>query len=136
MSIVRPLCENDRNATLTETLEGYMVDIACARKYPRNQLLERVLKHPHNSLTMAHCVESGYALVGDDGQLSLLDAAATPMVLTVTRGMSAKKGIRLRVFRKMKDGEMKTTRVLFVSTEAGQKRKGSYMEQRVPPYAG
>lgn len=136
MSITRALPENDRNAKLTETIEGYVVDIACVRKYPRNELLERVLGHTYKCLVAGHCAESGYALVGDDGRLSLLDPAATPLVLDATRGMSGKRGIKLRASRKMKDGEMKTKRVLFVLASADRKHKGTYMEERVPPYAG
>jgi hypothetical protein len=136
MSITRPLAENDQNAPLSESFEGYVVDIACVRKYPRNELLERVREHTHKCLVTGHCVESGYALVADDDRLLLLDPGATPLVLEVTRGLSGKKGIRLRAFRKMKDGEMKTTRVLCVAAGGGaRKRKGSYAEERVPPYA-
>ncbi|CAN5429130.1 hypothetical protein BH20VER3_BH20VER3_03320 [soil metagenome] len=103
MSITRPLPENDRRARLSEPLEGYVVDVACARKYPRNELLERTREHTHECLQMGHCAESGYALVDDDGRLSLLDAAATPLVLEAIRGLGGAQGIRLRANREMKD---------------------------------
>ena len=128
MSITRPLSENDACAKLSETLEGYVVDIACARKYPRNELVERVRKHTHRCLNMGHCAESGYALVDDDGCLSLLDPAGTPLVLDTIRGLSGAKGIRLRASRQMEDGEMKTKRVLFVSVVSRGKGRGDFME--------
>ena len=136
MSIVRPLPENDKRATLTETLEGYVVDIACVRKFPRAELLMRARSHTLRCLRMGHCIESGYALVDDGGQLSLLDAAATPLLLDVTRGIRARKGIKLRAFREMNDGDMETHRLLFVTAEGSKARKReTYMEDRVPPYA-
>lgn len=136
MSITRPSPENDQPAALIETLEGYVVDMACARRYPRTELLERARKHTHKCLRMGHCMQSGYALIDDNDHLSLLDPAATPLVLEAVRRSGARRGIRLRAYRKMEDGEMSTKRVLFVSIEAKQKHRGTYMEERVPSYAG
>lgn len=137
MSIVRPLPENDKRAALTETLEGYVVDCACVRKYPRAELLDRARRHTLSCLRMGHCVESGYALIDDSDRLSLLDPAATPLLLDVIRGTRARKGIKLRALREMNDGEMETQRLLFVTAERSKaKRRETYMEDRVPPYAG
>jgi hypothetical protein len=36
---------NGQNETRTETLEGYVVDQACLRKYPQDELLERAQAH-------------------------------------------------------------------------------------------
>lgn len=136
MSITKPLPENDRNATLTETLEGYVADVACLRKYPRNELVERVRRHTYDCLTMGHCMESGYGLVDDHGRIALLDAAATPLVLDAARSSGGERGIRLRAEREMEGKEMKTRRVLFVAAEKSGKIQGDLMEERVPPYAG
>ena len=93
----------------TETLEGYVVDIACLRRYPRAELLERARTHSKECATMGHCVESGFGLVAEDGSLSLLDANATPLVLDLVR-QSEGSGLKLRVRREMRDGDMETTR--------------------------
>ena len=136
MSIVRPLPENDKRAPVRETLEGYVIDLACVRTCPRAELLTRARSHTLRCLRMGHCMESGYALVDDTGQLSLLDAAATPLVVHVTRGVRARKGIKLRAVREMKDGEMETRRLLFVTAERPEAgKRETYMEDRVPPYA-
>lgn len=44
-----------------------MVDVACVRKYPRNELLGRARAHSKECALMGHCVESGYGQVRDDG---------------------------------------------------------------------
>ena len=107
MSITRPLSEQ----TKRETLEGYLVDIACLRKYPRDELAQRAREHTRDCVMMGHCMESGYGLVRKTGELALLDQGATPLVLEAVRGTSTKRGIRLRVRREMEKREMKTTHV-------------------------
>ncbi len=91
----------------SEVLEGYVVDIACLRRYPRDELVERARKHTVECATMGHCLESGYGLVGADGGLVLLDTKATPLVFDALR-RAARPGVRVRVSREMDDGEMKT----------------------------
>jgi hypothetical protein len=95
----------------TETLEGYVVDIICLRKYPRNELLDRAKVHTRKCSLAGHCAESGFGLVDDNGQVSLLDPQATPQLLDVVRDSSHDSGIKLQVTREMQDGDMKTTAV-------------------------
>lgn len=94
-----------------ETIEGYVVDIACVRKYPRDELLERAREHSKTCALMGHCVESGYALVSDDDRLRLLDTKATPKVVEAVGRSSREKGVQLRVMRQMQEKEMETQRV-------------------------
>ena len=92
----------------SETLEGYAVDIACLRCYPRAELLERARTHSRECATMGHCVESGFGLVAEDGALSLLDAKATPLVFELVR-RSQGSGLKLRVRREMREVDIETT---------------------------
>lgn len=98
-------------ATQRESHEGYLVDIACIRKYPESELLTRARAHTRECALSGHCMESGYGLVREDRQVVLLDDAATPSVVSVIRGSNRDRGIRLRVERDMEDSEMRTTRV-------------------------
>ena len=97
-----------------ETLEGYVVDIACVRKYARNALAERAREHTRECALMGHCVESGYALVAVNGQVTLLDSEATPMVVHAVGKAAADRGIRLRAVRRSTEGEMHTAEVVVV----------------------
>lgn len=94
-----------------EVLEGYVVDLACLRKYTRDELLDRAREHMQKCALMGHCMESGYGLVDEEGGLSVLDSEATLQVADVIRDCGQEKGIRLRVVRERKDGEMHTVDV-------------------------
>lgn len=94
-----------------ECFEGYVVDIACLRKYPREGLLQRAKVHTKRCAMMGHCVESGYGLVNDQGQIALLEPAATPMVLGAIDLSRQEAGIKLRVRRVLNDDEMRTREV-------------------------
>jgi hypothetical protein len=98
-------------ATQSETLEGYVLDIICARRYPQDELAERARAHTKACGLKGHCVESGYGLVDDEGRLFLLDSEATPLVVSAIRGSEKEKGIRLRAQRRMKNEEMRTVGV-------------------------
>ena len=101
----------------TEILEGYVVDIACLRKFPRDQVAERARRHSRRCGMMGHCVESGFGLVEVDGpeRVMLLDAKATPQVLEALRAADKEEGVRLRVERQPdEDGHMETNRVELV----------------------
>ncbi len=102
-----------------ETVEGYVVDIACIRKYPRGELLSRAKEHTQECATMGHCVESGYGLISDEDVLTLLETKATPRVLDVLEAAGNVKGVKLRATRRLREGEMVTTSVELV-TDKGE----------------
>jgi hypothetical protein len=104
--------------TVSETLAGHVVDIACLRRYPEAEYADRAKRHTTDCALMGHCVESGYALVDDDAIAHLLDAHATPLVVAALQASSADRGVQLTVERRSEKGEMVTKRVC----EAGGKR--------------
>lgn len=95
----------------TETLEGYVVDIICLRKYPQDELLERAKVHTRKCSLAGHCTESGFGLVAEDGRVSLLDPHATSMLLDAIINSERDSGIKLRAKREMEDGDMKTVTI-------------------------
>ncbi|MFD2512468.1 hypothetical protein ACFSRY_01205 [Pontibacter locisalis] len=52
-----------KTETTKETLEGYVVDIACLRTIPSVRLGEAAKEHTTECSLMGHCMESGYGLV-------------------------------------------------------------------------
>lgn len=95
----------------SETLDGWVVDLICLRKYPADEYAERARRHTQACALEGHCVESGFGLVSDDGRVALLDPSATPLVVDAVRGSERDAGIRLRVQRHDDDGQMETTHV-------------------------
>lgn len=102
---------------MQEVSEGYVVDIACLRKYPRHEALERAREHSRACLLMGHCVESGYGLVSDDGRMLLLDMEATPKVVAAVQPEAAERGIRIRAAREPREEEMVTRSVELLPAE-------------------
>lgn len=94
-----------------EILEGYVVDLACIRSYPQDELLQRAEVHTKKCSLMGHCVESGYGLVNKNGAVVLLDPKATPKVMDVLRSNSSEQGIYLKVKREMNGEKMETVAV-------------------------
>ena len=102
---------NEPASSTSETLDGYVIDVACVRKYPQAELAGRARAHTRKCVLMGHCIESGYALVSDDGRLMLLDDDATPLVVDAVQKSERQRGIRLRVERSTREDEMHTSHV-------------------------
>lgn len=98
-----------------EDLEGYVVDIACLRKYPQVDVLARARDHSKECALMGHCVESGYGLVSEQGIVQLLEPAVTPEVVQAIRQSPKSSGIKLKVHRKAEEEEMRSNSVEEVS---------------------
>lgn len=111
--------------TASEALSGHVVDIACLRRYPHAEYAERARQHTVHCALMGHCVESGYALVDDDGNAHLLDTHATPLVVAALEASSAGRGVQLTVERRNEDGEMVTQRVRQTGEAADAMREAS-----------
>lgn len=95
-----------------EVLEGYVVDIACLRKWPQAELLSRATKHSKECVLMGHCLESGYGLVDAGGRSLLLDSEATRPVIEAVRLCPRERGIKLRVEREQRNHELVTRSVV------------------------
>lgn len=86
-----------------EVIEGYVVEMACLRKYPRHDTLRRAREHSRQCLLMGPCVESGFALVSDDDRVTVLDSEATRQILAVVQQGNRAGGIKLRLKRALRD---------------------------------
>lgn len=95
----------------TTDVEGYVVDLACLRRYPPRDYRQRAQDHTSECALMGHCVESGYALVDESGRPHLLDDNATPHVVRRLSEANPGQGIYLQAQREERDGEMVTTGV-------------------------
>ena len=94
-----------------ETLEGYVVDIACLRSMPAAKLGEQAIEHTTACALMGHCIESGYGLIDEENKMVLLNSEATPRIVDLLKKTDTEKGVRLKVEREEKEGKMKTTKI-------------------------
>lgn len=97
-----------------EDVTGYLVDLACLRRYAHDEMLTRARVHSRACALMPHCVESGYGLVTEQGRVIPLDVAATPLVYDAVRQSAQERGIRARVSRTRSDQEMETESLVVV----------------------
>jgi|GEM_PF-2267614 len=101
------------NNNRKEVLEGYVVDLACIRTTPYNDLQKFSREHSVDCGLMGHCIESGYGLINDEGKIQILDSKATSDVISILENnKNNRKGIKLQVERKMENGHMHTTNVI------------------------
>lgn len=109
----------DKTKVEKETLEGYVVDIACLRTAPSYGLEEMAEEHTTACALMGHCIESGYGLVRKDGSMTLLDPKATPHVVWALTQASTERGAWLRVERQQNGDKMETVSALEVVDTKG-----------------
>ena len=102
---------------MDEDLSGWVVDIACSRKYPTDGILDKAKRHTRGCLLMGHCVESGYGLVTASSEVRLLDTSATAKIVSLLQSDCAREQeIQLKVLRSSdEDGEMQTRDVQLVT---------------------
>ena len=98
-----------------ETIEGYVVDTICIRKMAASTYTKQAEEHTTACAIMGHCVESGYCLIGPHNKLVLLDPKATPLIYDLLKATDKKKGVVLRVERKLQNEEMQTVRISVVN---------------------
>lgn len=94
--------------TASKTVEGYVIDVGCIRKNPRDELLTKARTHSQECALMGHCVESGYGIVTEDDRLTVLDSEATPKIVNIVQESTTEEGIRLRVHREKEDNTVET----------------------------
>ncbi|HTD21090.1 MAG TPA: hypothetical protein VK738_00390 [Terriglobales bacterium] len=63
----------DPDKAKTQTITGYLVDVACAADNASHPEPGFAAKHDKGCLQMAECVQSGYAILTDDNKVIKLD---------------------------------------------------------------
>lgn len=92
-----------------ESFDGYLLDVACVRKYPPEELIERARRHTRACALEGHCVESGYAIISNSGVITLLDSAATTLVVRALLESEQLQGIKCRITRSNEAGNVPRT---------------------------
>ncbi len=65
--------DSDKSNAKTQTITGYLVDVACAKENAAHPEPGFAAKHDKGCLQMAECVQSGYAILTDDNKVIKLD---------------------------------------------------------------
>ena len=63
----------------SQTINGYLVDVACASENAEKPKADFGMKHSKKCLTMPECEESGYAVMTDDNKVIKFDKESNEM---------------------------------------------------------
>ena len=96
----------------TATIEGYIIDNACAGSHSQEATFgDRVKKHSTSCALMASCVKSGYAVFTADSKLYKLDKTGNDAVEALLRETDTKAGVAVVVEGTVDGDTIKVTKV-------------------------
>jgi len=98
--------------TKTTTVEGYIIDNACAGSHSKDATFgDRVKKHSTSCALMDSCVKSGYAVFTADSKLYKLDKTGNDAVETLLKGTDTKAGVAVVVEGTIDGDTIKATKI-------------------------
>jgi hypothetical protein len=65
--------DSEKSGSKTQTINGYLVDVACARENATHPEPGFAAKHDKGCLQMDECVQTGYAILTDDNKIIRFD---------------------------------------------------------------
>jgi hypothetical protein len=99
----------------TVTLDGYMIDNACASSHASDPALETVIKtHPTSCALMDACEKSGYAVYADK-KVYKFDDAGNTSAAEILKNTKSKKGLHVKVEGTIDGDTIKVTKITEVT---------------------
>ena len=96
----------------TVTVEGYIIDNACAGAHSKDATFgDTVKKHSKSCALMNSCVESGYAVYTSDSKLYKFDGAGNKSAEALLRETETKAGISVVVEGTIDGDIIKVTKI-------------------------
>ena len=107
----------------TVTLDGYLIDNACAATATAEKPLGTWVKdHPPSCATMEDCEKSGYAVYADS-KLYKFDAAGNTSAKELLKATKSKKGLRIKVEGTIDGDTIKVTKLTEYTAEGASEGK-------------
>ena len=75
-----PAGDSQKPNSKSQTINGYLVDVACARENATNPEPGFAAKHDKGCLQMPECVQSGYAILTEDNKIIRFDKQSNETV--------------------------------------------------------
>jgi len=99
----------------TVTLDGYMIDNACASSHASDPDLDTVIKtHATSCALMAACEESGYAVYANK-KVYKFDATGNTSAVEILKNTKSKKGLHVKVEGTIDGDTIKVTKITEVT---------------------
>ena len=94
------------------TVEGYIIDNACAGAHSKDANFADVVKrHPASCALMPNCEDSGYAVFTADKKLYKLDKSGNESVATLLHDTKSKSGVAVIIQGTMDGDVIKVTKI-------------------------
>jgi type 1 fimbria pilin len=107
----------------TVTLDGYLIDNACAATATAEKPLGTWVKdHPPSCATMEDCEKSGYAVYADN-KLYKFDAGGNASAKELLKATKSKKGLRIKVEGTVDGDTIKVTKLTEYTAEGASEGK-------------
>ena len=96
----------------TVTIEGYIIDNACADQHKSDATFAAtVKKHSKSCALMESCVTSGYAVLTNDAKLYKLDKAGNESTEAILRATTTKSGLTVVIEGTIDGDVIKVTKI-------------------------
>ena len=95
-----------------QTMNGYLVDVACASENAEKPKADFGMKHSKKCLTMPECEESGYALMTADNKVIKFDKESNEMAKKFIASTDHDKDWKVAITASMnKDNTLKVEKI-------------------------
>ena len=100
------------------TIEGYIIDNACADAHKKDAAFgSMVKKHPKSCALMDNCVSSGYSVLTSDAKLYKLDQAGNDSTEALLKSSSTKAGLAVVIEGTVDGDTIKVTKITEKASE-------------------
>jgi hypothetical protein len=82
--------DSDKPSSKTQTINGYLVDVACARENAMHPEPGFAAKHDKGCLQMDECVQTGYAILTEDNRIIRFDKQSNDTAKSLIAGTDKK----------------------------------------------
>ncbi len=87
--------DSEKSNSKTQTINGYLVDVACARENSTHPEPGFAAKHSKNCLQMAECAQTGYAILTDENKIIKLDKQSNETAKSVIASSDKKDNFKV-----------------------------------------
>ncbi len=93
--------DSEKSNSKTQTINGYLVDVACARENAMHPEPGFAAKHDKSCLQMAECVQTGYAIVTEDNKIIRFDKQSNETAKNLIASTDKKDNWKITVTGKL-----------------------------------
>lgn len=95
--------DSEKSNSKTQTINGILVDVACARENSTHPEPGFAAKHSKDCLQMAECAQTGYAIVTEENKIIRLDKQSNETAKSLIASSDKKDNFKVTATGVLKD---------------------------------